>query len=432
MRGKRTKQRAQFLILGLIPAHAGKTTRPTPSQSKPGAHPHSRGENVIDDGEAHTGGGSSPLTRGNLRVVRAGQVVDGLIPTHAGKTKQATQRPRDTRAHPRSRGENVNEGVNRERCLGSSPLTRGKLSRGTYRIFRRGLIPAHAGKTGGVRVSPFRFGAHPRSRGENRKNPAMMTIGSWLIPAHAGKTSAQILRSRRARAHPRSRGENEGVGTMSLHRVGSSPLTRGKRSRGVAASRGPRLIPAHAGKTRWPGLSLRESGAHPRSRGENGGNRSRGPFVEGSSPLTRGKHSPRTGYYASQGLIPAHAGKTGFGAGVAGVDGAHPRSRGENLIRSLSSVCSAGSSPLTRGKQFKLDESVRVGGLIPAHAGKTRMWGPCLCTGWAHPRSRGENTRLPFYGPQRVGSSPLTRGKQCASRNGYFPAGLIPAHAGKT
>ena len=371
MRGKRTKQRAQFLILGLIPAHAGKTTRPTPSQSKPGAHPHSRGENVIDDGEAHTGGGSSPLTRGNLRVVRAGQVVDGLIPTHAGKTKQATQRPRDTRAHPRSRGENVNEGVNRERCLGSSPLTRGKLSRGTYRIFRRGLIPAHAGKTGGVRVSPFRFGAHPRSRGENRKNPAMMTIGSWLIPAHAGKTSAQILRSRRARAHPRSRGENEGVGTMSLHRVGSSPLTRGKRSRGVAASRGPRLIPAHAGKTRWPGLSLRESGAHPRSRGENLVDKPNVLAGLGSSPLTRGKRPWPARVRRQGGLIPAHAGKTFSTSTFESSAGAHPRSRGENISPGTSRPIVAGSSPLTRGKHTRPTPSQSRPGLIPAHAGKT-------------------------------------------------------------
>ena len=92
MRGKRTKQRAQFLILGLIPAHAGKTTRPTPSQSKPGAHPHSRRENVIDDGEARTGGGSSPLTRGKRRDNLDSDREDGLIPAHAGKTRLGSVR----------------------------------------------------------------------------------------------------------------------------------------------------------------------------------------------------------------------------------------------------------------------------------------------------------------------------------------------------
>ena len=147
MRGKRTKQRAQFLILGLIPAHAGKTTRPTPSQSKPGAHPHSRRENVIDDGEARTGGGSSPLTRGNLRVVRAGQVVDGLIPAHAGKTSAITTILETLGAHPRSRGENIYVDWQTLHSAGSSPLTRGKRRDNLDSDREDGLIPAHAGKT---------------------------------------------------------------------------------------------------------------------------------------------------------------------------------------------------------------------------------------------------------------------------------------------
>ena len=50
---------------------------------------------------------------------------------------------------------------------------------------------------------------------------------------------------------------------------------------------------------------------------------------------------------------------------------AHPRSRGENIMDLLGDAADNGSSPLTRGKQFGGDGGRRVGGLIPAHAGKT-------------------------------------------------------------
>ena len=55
---------------------------------------------------------------------------------------------------------------------GSSPLTRGKLLCRAAGEDRRGLIPAHAGKT---------LSAH------RRKAPAR-ALRSRLIPAHAGKT----------------------------------------------------------------------------------------------------------------------------------------------------------------------------------------------------------------------------------------------------
>ena len=71
------------------------------------------------------------------------------------------------RAHPRSRGENrdrrgepVNQG-------GSSPLTRGKLRVRADQPGKRRLIPAHAGKTLATGRRRSRLGAHPRSRGEN-------------------------------------------------------------------------------------------------------------------------------------------------------------------------------------------------------------------------------------------------------------------------
>ena len=93
---------------------------------------------------------------------------------------------------------------------------------------------------------------------------------------------------------------------------------------------------------------------------------------------------------------------------------------------------SEGSSPLTRGKRLLIGVQEQLGGLIPAHAGKTSSSTSSACPARAHPRSRGENFSRPKVTPLLPGSSPLTRGKRfgVAARDGV--QGLIPAHAGKT
>ena len=91
-------------------------------------------------------------------------------------------------------------------------------------------------------------------------------------------------------------------------------------------------------------------------------------------------------------LIPARAGKTVIGCGVAACLGAHPRSRGENARWGAIQAKTIGSSPLARGKQrYSLYRQIQAG-LIPARAGKTCPGSKSRRGGWAHPRSRGENT----------------------------------------
>ena len=152
----------------------------------------------------------------------------------------------------------------------------------------------------------------------------------------------------------------------------------------------------------------------------------------GSSPLTRGKHSLAAPNAPPGGLIPAHAGKTRHTLCPSSSGTAHPRSRGENDRRRASTFFSSGSSPLTRGKRAtRCARRVRAR-LIPAHAGKTQMLriGPLRRA--AHPRSRGENGRNSAFFGLFPGSSPLTRGKRCQRPPTASISRLIPAHAGKT
>ena len=213
----------------------------------------------------------------------------GLIPAHAGKTTTpAVLRPAAF-AHPRSRGENQARRACLRRVRGSSPLTRGKPERESYGLFSSWLIPAHAGKT---RLTPYRSigsRAHPRSRGENpirqhvsshfpgsspltrgkRERPGSRAGRGRLIPAHAGKTPPWMRRARASRAHPRSRGENFSADSCVAACTGSSPLTRGKRTQATHGRARPGLIPAHAGKTPRRAGRPSQARAHPRSRGEN-------------------------------------------------------------------------------------------------------------------------------------------------------------------
>ena len=187
-RGKPSNQAARGSRPGLIPAHAGKTRWCTPRRETGPAHPRSRGENQERDHDGHR--------------------PRWLIPAHAGKTTGRTYRSTCSTAHPRSRGENVVLASYLNATTGSSPLTRGKLA-DADRVRSLGrLIPAHAGKTGETRRPSPCSRAHPRSRGENICSPCMpkalsgsspLTRGKpyrrtgsrlmpWLIPAHAGKT----------------------------------------------------------------------------------------------------------------------------------------------------------------------------------------------------------------------------------------------------
>ena len=173
-------------------------------------------------------GGSSPLTRGKWQIGLAHQLLQRLIPAHAGKIPTRARTATWSWAHPRSRGENKVEGLVGVADLGSSPLTRGKW-------WLRGRDPSR-----------------PR-----------------LIPAHAGKISTYSHTRAHPRAHPRSRGENPLTAASSAAADGSSPLTRGKSRRAVPHRQPDGLIPAHAGKIVIEAMSCSMVGAHPRSRGEN-------------------------------------------------------------------------------------------------------------------------------------------------------------------
>ena len=166
-RGKHEHTRELGVLVGLIPAHAGKTMKKADAEALKQAHPRSRGENSDPAYGRALSMGSSPLTRGKQLPSPRTHQHDGLIPAHAGKTVRFWAAGCECRAHPRSRGENRSGTACGSPARGSSPLTRGKLGRDNPGRAIRGLIPAHAGKTGALYMIDRAGEAHPRSRGEN-------------------------------------------------------------------------------------------------------------------------------------------------------------------------------------------------------------------------------------------------------------------------
>ena len=186
-RGKPGTEVVNSIDCGLIPAHAGKTlSRPLPPQ-RARAHPRARGENRQALAQLLAPGGSSPLTRGKRRLRCKALKLLGLIPAHAGKTSSLPTLPLKRGAHPRSRGENPLEETHTAMWVGSSPLTRGKPSRRRRSQSMARLIPAHAGKTVSSLYGSRSAAAHPRSRGENRMPGARTIRGLGSSPLTRGK-----------------------------------------------------------------------------------------------------------------------------------------------------------------------------------------------------------------------------------------------------
>ena len=171
--------------------------------------------------------------------------------------------------HPRSRGENESFKQADMAGLGTSPLTRGKLTISYSRWVRARNIPAHAGKMPSHALSQRHHAEHPRSRGENLRLSLRNQTLSGTSPLTRGKYGGNPLIPGLPTEHPRSRGENVGMLTQFGDRFGTSPLTRGKCSFLDICHWGVRNIPAHAGKIHFvphPRTGVKE---HPRSRGEN-------------------------------------------------------------------------------------------------------------------------------------------------------------------
>ena len=154
--------------------------------------------------------------------------------------------------------------------------------------------------------------------------------------------------------------------------------------------------------------------------------------VLGSPPRMRGKVQPLGERGSQAGITPAYAGKSRSVQGPAGNSGDHPRVCGEKLFRFILVLHPLGSPPRMRGKVCLPDHVGKGGGITPACAGKRPLPSSGDTRGWDHPRVCGEKFK-PFCLRQLCqGSPPRMRGKDDPAHPIAAPAGITPAHAGKS
>ena len=359
---------------GIIPAHAGFTSAPSPRVGRPPDHPRTRGVYGI------TRRGERPTER--------------IIPAHAGFTPSTGASPMHPSDHPRTRGVYRGSDATTAAHAGSSPHTRGLRGPRRGLALCPGIIPAHAGFTSRSRSCSSLSQDHPRTRGvyviaalqtgqsagsspHTRGLPSGQYAGSHgrrIIPAHAGFTLCRGHVSMMHPDHPRTRGVYSLPGACLYDASGSSPHTRGLLPVGQAVHSLGGIIPAHAGFTPRPRRPGRPGRDHPR---------------------TRGVYSrAHAAYDAAIRIIPAHAGFTSVRSVIVISSPDHPRTRG--VYPSPTTQC------LPRPR------------IIPAHAGFTLMDPLSVSPGPDHPRTRGVYHQPMVSGASPSGSSPHTRGLHLA------------------
>ena len=132
------------------------------------------------------------------------------------------------------------------------------------------------------------------------------------------------------------------------------------------------------------------------------------------------------------GITPAHAGKSHAVKVHLHRDRDHPRPCGEKMPTSNNGIGNIGSPPPMRGKGAYRLRTVGDFEITPAHAGKRTT-----CPRWRaptrdHPRPCGEKPCPALFRARGLGSPPPMRGKGSDSLQFRCVNGITPAHAGKS
>ena len=187
-------------------------------------------------------------------------------------------------------------------------------------------------KRGHFRGLHTTFGSPPRARGEGRRG-GLIGAPRGITPACAGRSRQNEPWLYPATDHPRVRGEKSTRFSYRLRFPGSPPRARGEGCTTALAPASRRITPACAGRREPRCQNCKTQTDHPRVRGEK--RRVPGSVKEakGSPPRARGEVSVVVLRRVRGGITPACAGRSqlyGIGAGV-GRD--HPRVRGEKSPR---------------------------------------------------------------------------------------------------
>ena len=107
MRGTQQRALADVNAIGIIPAHAGNTHPPTPYNTSGRDHPRTCGEHILLTNVLTGAWGSSPRMRGTRELGGPAAPGLGIIPAHAGNTSRFSKSSAAAWDHPRACGEHA-------------------------------------------------------------------------------------------------------------------------------------------------------------------------------------------------------------------------------------------------------------------------------------------------------------------------------------
>ena len=434
-----------------IPACAGKPCRASRPPRAHRVHPRVCGEAVGGGCRPILTRGPSPRVRGSRGDPRAVAVLVGSIPACAGKPARDALGRRARWVHPRVCGEASISSYPPPVMPGPSPRVRGSLRGRATAPWCSGSIPACAGKPPGRSADGSALGVHPRVCGEALGRPPLRGSGAGpsprvrgsrrpgaeragrpgSIPACAGKPAPWSCRRDGRRVHPRVCGEAPRTCPRRRPGWGPSPRVRGSLPPELRGGLVRGSIPACAGKPHPRRSTPCASRVHPRVCGEAPAGLGDTYQAMGPSPRVRGSPRDRDRCSARRGSIPACAGKPRTRRPGRTATRVHPRVCGEAPRPARRRRCARGPSPRVRGSRAVEVVERRHPGSIPACAGKPSPSGPRPRRPRVHPRVCGEALAGLRPDLRRRGPSPRVRGSPLGAPGRSQGAGSIPACAGK-
>ena len=187
MRGKVASPSACMAVLGITPAHAGKSLRIAIGQPLYQDHPRPCGEKSTTFAPGFALRGSPPPMWGKVNAISSPGRKPGITPAHAGKRSRTLLRVNAIRDHPRPCGEKGSDCTLGDGCTGSPPPMRGKET--ARKIGRRlyGITPAHAGKSLSIGTAQCQRRDHPRPCGEKVRRSTLRAVQLGSPPPMRGK-----------------------------------------------------------------------------------------------------------------------------------------------------------------------------------------------------------------------------------------------------
>ena len=150
VRGKAVSGSCMQMVSGITPACAGKSKEPWRICEKQGDHPRVCGEKSGTVFSTFCIAGSPPRVRGKVRSYGSAVLLSGITPACAGKRGRERNAAPGYWDHPRVCGEKLSFPVHGHHHKGSPPRVRGKALVPFLPASRRRITPACAGKSKNV------------------------------------------------------------------------------------------------------------------------------------------------------------------------------------------------------------------------------------------------------------------------------------------